>query len=76
MTDILQQTIDELKVKLFGRLVTEESLDEYLKQNGFLDVELNYVKREMLGQGFSFMNGTVTYRGDGFVAPIPPNVEH
>jgi len=76
MADILQETIAELKEKLHGKFVTDESLDEYLKQKGFGADELNYVKGEMIRQGFSFMNGTVTYRGADFVAPMPPNVPH
>lgn len=76
MQEILQQTIEELKEKLLGRFVTEESLEEFLKQKGFLEDEHNYVKGEMIKQGFSFLNDTVTCRGDGFVAPITPNVAH
>lgn len=76
MQEILQQSIEELKVKLSRRLVTEDSLEGCLKQKGFMEDELNYVKDGMLKQGFSFLNGMVIYRGDVFVSPIPPNVVH
>lgn len=76
MDDILQQTLEELKEELLGKFMTEDSLENYLRTKGFLNDELNYVKGEMLKQGFSFMKDTVTYRGDRFVATIPPNMPH
>lgn len=75
--DLVQQTVNNLKVLLFNKIVIEDDLDRYLQEKRLGQEFVDAVKAEMLNTpGFSFMNGNVTYRGDDFVAPMPPNQPH
>ena len=74
--DLLNQTIEELKVALKDKFATEASLDQYLRNKGFRDDELGYVKAVMLDNYFSIMNGKVTFRGEDYLDVIPPNMPH
>lgn len=75
--DLVQQTVDDLKVLLLNKLVKESALDNYLLAMGHGQEFVDAVKAAMLNTpGFSFMNGNVTYRGADYVEPLPPNQTH
>lgn len=75
--DLVQQTVNDLKVLLLNKLVKVSDLDNYLQAMGHGQEFVDAVKAAMLNTpGFSFMNGNVTYRGANYVAPIPPNHPH
>ena len=75
--DLVQQTVNDLKVLLLNKLMKESDLDKYLLAKGLGQVFVDAVKAAMLNTpGFSFMNGNVTYRGANYVEPIPPNQPH
>ncbi len=75
--DLVQQTVNDLKVSLLNKLVKESDLDKYLLAKGLGQLFVDTVKAAMINTpGFSFMNGNVTYRGADYVAPLPPNQPH
>ena len=74
---MIQQIIEELKDLLLGKVVSVDNLKTHLLSKGYSSEMVDAVIAEMLRTpGFSFMNGNVTYRGAGYVAPIPPNQPH
>ena len=75
--DLVQQTVNDLKVLLLNKLVKVSDLDNYLQAMGHGQEFVDAVKAAMLNTpGFSFMNGNVTYRGANYVEPLPPNQPH
>ena len=75
--DLVQQTVNDLKVLLLNKLVKVSDLDNYLLAKGHGQEFVDAVKAAMLNTpGFSFMNGNVTYRGADYVEPLPPNQTH
>ena len=75
--DLVQQTVNDLKVLLLNKLVKVSDLDNYLQAMGHGQEFMDAVKAAMLNTpGFSFMNGNVTYRGADYVEPLPPNQPH
>lgn len=74
---MIQQIIDDLKDILQGKVVSVDNLKNHLLYKGYSSELVDAVIAEMLRTpGFSFMNGNVTYRGAGYVAPLPPNQPH
>ena len=74
---MIQQLIEELKVQLFGKVISEEELKKYLLSKFNSKEFVDALIAEMLRTpGFSFMNGNVTYRGADYVEPLPPNQPH
>lgn len=74
---MMQQTIEELKELLLGKVVSEDDLRKHLLSKDYGKEFVDVVRAEMLRTpGFSFMNGNVTYRGADYVAPLPPNQPH
>lgn len=75
--DLVQQTVNDLKVLLLNKLVKVSDLDNYLQAMGHGQEFVDAVKAAMLNtSGFSFMNGNVTYRGANYVEPLPTNQPH
>lgn len=75
--DLVQQTVNDIKVLLHNNSAKESDLDNYLQAMGHGQEFVDAVKAAMLNTpGFSFMNGNVTYRGADYVEPIPPNQPH
>ena len=74
---MIQQLIEELKVQLLGKVISEEELKKYLLSKFNSKEFVDALIAEMLRTpGFSFMNGNVTYRGADYVEPLPPNQPH
>lgn len=74
---MIQQIIEDLKELLQGKVVSVDDLKKYLLSKDYSKELVDAVIAEMLRTpGFSFMNSSVTYRGEGYVAPLPPNQPH
>lgn len=64
--------LEEIREWLDGNVISEKALEEYLVEKGFSGDDISYIKGEMLKNKFSFMNNTVSYRGDN-VVKLPRN---
>ena len=75
--DLVQETVNELKVLLHNKSAKVSEFEKYLLSKGLGQEFVDTVKAAMLKTpGFSFMNGNVTYRGANYVEPLPPNQPH
>ncbi|MBP5540239.1 MAG: hypothetical protein J6X88_01190 [Bacteroidales bacterium] len=73
----MEEIINKLKELLLGKVVAEEEFKRFLSSQGYDNSDIKAIISEMLRTpGFSFMNGTVTYRGADYVAKMPPNQPH
>lgn len=73
----MEKVIEQLKKDLLGKSIKEEDLKENLKKQGFEEEDVNAIIGKMAStSGFSGMNDKWTYRGEDYVAPLPPNQPH
>lgn len=74
INDAFTTLIEELKSLLYKKVATIDSLEDYLLRKGFSSDDLDYIEGGLSNvPGFLMMNNTITFRGENFVAPIPPN---